>query len=471
MIHQFLPDLVDLERSTLLASRMTAGSSPTDLRRAATSLMSRINRIRDCDSVAGEHHVELGSAYNWGSLLLFRAGKIKYAEDIACHLISLSVELHNLNRENIEWIQCAIQPYINIARINASLGHKSVAQRMLNDLYEWSKGRAQLILEPSGTLVRHQLSQHLDPHTMTVIRNCYVWDTVRTLFISRDYDDVLAFVDQMEEIYSDARPYSEKALLGLMISETTVRALIGVGDLRHAVGRAKTFLKDPQLGVEHNPAILGLIPHIDYVLGRSDVGRKNLDSVIEYCRKFDKLMANSHSWYWLALQDLLYGDYERAYSVAMQAADVSARNGHEAMEVKLRIVALMACMRVQSSNSVTDHLECWARLQAVVSRSLWAFERALGSVILGLCGSPDSSCSRAELYGYFSYGLRQVCDLGLAVGDHLESSLKRIAASVVEDVGVAGLSRDFGHSDTECMDRLYSSLLSLDVDQVKCWTG
>lgn len=467
MIRQLPSTLVDLERSTLLTSRMTRGSLPTNLRQSATSIMSKISRIRDRIPLTRQDGIELASVYNWGSLLLFRAGMIKRAEHVACHLINLSIALHNLDRENIQWIECAIQPYINIARINASMGHKDASQKILRDLYDWSRGEAQLVFEPSGALIRHQLSEQLTGDVARVIRNCYVWDTVRTLFIARDYDKVLAFVDEMERAFSGVRPYSEKERLKLMISETSVRALIGAGDLRQALRRAKEFSKVPLLGVDLNPAVLGLIPHIDYVLSRSEVGRKNLDSVIEYCRRFDAPMACSHSWYWLILHDLLYGQYDRAYSIAMQAADVSERNHHEAMEVKLRIAALMACTMVQSSSRSADYLDCRRRLQAIVSRSLWAFECGLGSIVLGLFGSPDSRLSREQPAEQLMYGIRQINELGLAISDRLQASLKGIDTNIIEDTRPVEFSRH--SSDTECMERLYRGLLSLDVDQINRW--
>lgn len=469
MIRQLPSALVDLERSTLLTSRMTKGSLPTNLRQSATSTMSKVNRIRDRMPSTREHHVELASIYNWGSLLLFRAGMITKAEHIARHLIDLSIELYNDDREGIQWIECAIQPYINIARINASRGHKGTAQKILRDLYDWSRGETRLEFEPNGALIRQQLSEQLTGDVATVIRNCYVWDTVRTLLISRDYDEVLAFVDEMKRAFSNVRQFSESARLGLMISETAVRALIGVGDLRQALSRAREFSKVLQFGVDLNPAVLGLIPHIDYELGRSDVGRRNLDSVFEYCRKCDAPMDHSHSWYWLILHDLLYEDYHRAYSVAMQAANAAERNQDEAMEVKLRMAALMACTMIRSSSSAADYLECRTRLQAIIARSMWAFERGLGSIILGLSVSPDSCLSEVQSAEYFRYGTGQINELNLAISDQLEVLLKDIDASVTERPGVVSVCHYA--CDTECMDRLYGSLLSLDVDHVSCWIG
>lgn len=438
----------------------------------------------------GAHHhyspTSVARYFNEASLILFLSGDIDRARDLCSRSIDLYLEMAAESDETSRsiWLSMAIQPYINIGRIHSALGNTETALDFFQNIYLFSIREGTLVLADKEItspeiyrIEEHDSSSY--QKLRDVCRNSYIFDSSTALFLARKYDQLLSFIDAVEESTwmqsSDPNIQRVKAA----IVEIKIRALIELGEYSHALALSRSLYESYVTNGLVNPGVLLLIPRAYRLSLRMTLARRNLDTISNVLSSADKEMTYSQTWYMLALEELACGRRSQSFEINSSLAERSLVSDDRSVYIKALIGALASVVESPYiDRRSSDGIAVYCKLHRGLRETLLAVENSVGYLTLALAHpaiSPETSNSAWERYRLLSKSVSLFDSVPFISVDKLkvlaQGEIKRYSktTSMVQEIR-AFEKREFRQPSKSNLTRLYDELMLIGYEEVKALT-
>lgn len=445
--------IVDAERGRLLTRFETRPR--INLTREASALLDKalkISGMRCPQDPPGAI-----SVFNRSALIESYRGHLNTAQAVCVSGMELSRRM-GLETSDVNWLSQMVQPYINIGRLYLLQGQWLRACGVFRALYElYYAGRP---LEISGHLFTKVLADstcRCDPVLPLVVKNAYVFDSVRGMLLAREYREILEFIDR---IVQEDVVLSEEDQLPLL--ESRCRAFLGLGDIGAAFDAGKEMLSAAR---RRNVPIVGplcLIADIYRLSGSDRDAARIMKAAAEHLRpirlaSLEASHAKAMITYRLAVAQLCAKEYEEAAAHAWQAYELCVESSDE--PCSLRVLSLLIHLRLLTDrgvphNSHVSHRHVEA-LEELADRSEFRAEKIDAYLQLAdFFYESDGGGMRQARLDLLDRCLREAAELETPRGREVEKALVDVQCDFVpKDIALQDHKGDV-------FDRLRVTLLS-----------
>ena len=185
-IRSFCQVLSWLERAQLLTAKEEASRSNLLL---SSNQVFRLLQNKEIQ----EDAIRLTTQFNAAGLIMYRAGHLDKAR--ALMLLSARVCALRVDQGKEEWLDCSVQPLINLARLRGASGDMLGALNDLENLYDAVRhgGFPDLLARVSGISVKKR-PYGCGSSSLSVVTNVYIADSVRSCLCTESWDELNAFI-------------------------------------------------------------------------------------------------------------------------------------------------------------------------------------------------------------------------------------------------------------------------------------
>ena len=456
--------MLDLERYRFLTRSHSRNPLVGSLSSNGFRILEHLLRTKtSAAKIEDKRLVKLASDYNLASLILMHVGDGERAYQLCNRAIGFFNDFATNSQNYDYWISMTVQPFINLARLDAYFGRVDLALSAFENIYRWSLGELPLNLGVAS--ISKKVPQSIrDESLLNVCRNCYAVDSARAYLLVGDFLGLLELDRRLEFVFTNDSLLNVPWLRSFL-SEIRLRAFAGLNDVQNAITEANKLYTIFKENRKLNPGALLLIPRLERSLDRCDAGKKNLITVEQYLKGFDPKMEDLGTWYELAIENLAFGNYRRAGQVARELIARSAQRQNFPMQIKSLIVLLVVLSADPALSNYNSEVGSTVdSLMQLVRESDWACERTLGCLVLG--------CSSDRLSGFvvpdpeIRYWFRTKC---IETSKHLKmihlDRLRTAAKEILQSENYQTVCKRYHPKEQlvgdTCIEQLYRELMSL----------
>jgi tetratricopeptide (TPR) repeat protein len=271
-----------------------------------------------------------------------------------------------------------IQPYINLGRLLAARGECAASIEIYASLMRLLNDQEPVVID-GFEVGSSELAQILgtEPSIQDVIINVYVSDSIKAFLISKDYEGLIGFLDEIE----GASWLANSTYRYSLAREARARAWIGIGEYNKAL----KILDDLNRKLNRQGAaqlvIYALIGDIYRRCRRPDLAKRVLAFVEKQVQTVvsagtDKIAA-AHLVYLLGLGLYSVQEYDSAYHNAVKAIHLATDLCDEVARLKCLMLLFVIGSEAQPQDSIADHRLWCSELRQLAHHTCYQFERAI----------------------------------------------------------------------------------------------
>lgn len=318
---------------------------------------------------------DLATLFNNAAMIQFQAGQVERASDLCHQAITFYLTAQQISPR---WLASIVQPYINLGRIRAARGECAASIEIYASLVRLLEDQEPVVID-GFVIGRSELAQILDtePSIQNVIINVYVSDSIKAFLISKDYEGLIAFLDEIEgSSWLDDSSYRYS-----LAREARARAWLGIGEYNKALKILDELSRKLNRQGTAQLVIYALIADI-YRRGRRPDQVKRVLGFVE--KKIQTVVsagidrfAAANLVYLLGLGLYSVQEYDSAYRSAAKAHQLATDLGDEVARLKCLMLLFGISSEAQLQGGVAGRTLWFSELHTLAHHTSYQFERAV----------------------------------------------------------------------------------------------